>query len=242
MTVHDELLEVLNVKYVSFSDAEKIEMFNEIAAHFYEANFGQASKADIELMMFNFYIKKMIKDNQEQDGTIDYNKCSDYKISKDLGITQQRVRNLKVKNQLINPIAFEWEKAFAKLVSNAKFENQKVIISIPDPNLFYEIQNFLEEQGAYIDKQLNSKLLVIRVEYFIDLLLSLEPESNRKAAVKEIKKIYKEQTKTEKQFDEKNIGKTLIDGAVNVTTILANISSVISPGNAIYSAIAGLIR
>lgn len=230
------------MKYVSFSDAEKIEMFNEIAAHFYDANFGQASKADIELMMFNFYIKKMIKDNQEQDGTIDYNKCSDYKISKDLGITQQRVRNLKVKNQLINPIEFEWEKAFAKLVSNAKFENQKVIISIPDPNLFYEIQNFLEEQGAFIDKQLNSKLLVIRVEYFIDLLVSLEPESNRKAVVKEIKKSYKEQTKTEKQFDEKNIGKTLIDGAVNITTILANISTFISPGNVIYSAIAGLIK
>lgn len=47
------------------------------------------------------------------------------------------------------------------------------MISIPDPNLFYEIQNFLEEQGAYIDKQLNSKLLVIREEYFADLLLPL---------------------------------------------------------------------
>ena len=235
------MLEVLIVKYVSFSDAEKIQMFDEIASKFYEANFGQASKSDIELMMFDFYIRKMIKENQEQDGTIDYNKCSDYKISKDLGITQQRVRNLKVKNQLINPIDFEWEKAFAKLVSNAKIENKKVIISIPDPNLFYEIQNFLEEQGAYIDKQLNSKLLVMRTEYFVDILVFLEPE-NRKAVVKEIKKIFKEQTKSEKPFDDKNIGKSLIDGVVNITTVLANISSVISPENAIYSAIAGLIR
>ena len=192
-------------------------------------------------MMFNFYIKKMIEDNKEQDGTIDYNKCSDYKISKDLGITQQRVRNLKVKNQLINPIAFEWEKAFAKLVSNAKFENQKVIISIPDPNLFYEIQNFLEEQGAYIDKQLNSKLLVIRVEYFIDLLVSLEPEQNRKEVIKEIKKVFKEQTKSQKQFDEKNIGKSLIDGAVNITTILSNISTIASPKNNILIALSTLV-
>ena len=230
------------MKFVSFSDPEKIEMFDEIASHFYEANFGQSSKVDIELMMFNFYIKKMIRDNQEQDVTIDYNKCSNYKISKDLGITQQRVRNLKVKNQLINPIEFKWEKAFAKLVKNAKYEHQKVIISIPDPNLFYEIQNFLEEQGAYIDKQPNSKLLVIRVEYFIDLLVSLEPEHNRKEVVKEIEKVFKEQTKSEKRFDVKNIEKTLIDGAVNITTILANISSVISPGNVIYSAISGLVR
>ncbi len=230
------------MKYVSFSDTEKIEMFDKIAAHFYEANFGQASKADIELMMFNFYIQKMIKDNQEQDGTIDYNKCSDYKISKDLGITQQRVRNLKVKNQLINPIDFEWEKAFAKLVSNAKFENQKVIISIPDPNLFYEIQNFLEEQGAYIDKQLNSKLLVIRVEYFIDLLVSLEPEHNRKEVVKEIKRVFKEQSKSEKQFDEKNIGKTLIDGAVNITTVLNNISTIVSAKNSIMISLSTLVN
>ena len=230
------------MKYVSFSDTEKIEMFDKIAAHFYEANFGQASKADIELMMFNFYIQKMIKDNQEQDGTIDYNKCSDYKISKDLGITQQRVRNLKVKNQLINPSDFEWEKAFAKLVSNAKFENQKVIISIPDPNLFYEIQNFLEEQGAYIDKQLNSKLLVIRVEYFIDLLVSLEPEHNRKEVVKEIKRVFKEQSKSEKQFDEKNIGKTLIDGAVNITTVLNNISTIVSAKNSIMISLSTLVN
>ena len=230
------------MKYISFTDSEKIAMFDEIASHFYEANFGQASKADIEMMMFNFYIKKIIEDNQEQDGTIDYNKCSDYKISKDLGITQQRVRNLKVKNQLINPIDFKWEKSFAKLVENAKFENQKVIISIPDPNLFYEIQNFLEEQGAYIDKQLNSKLLVIREEYFADLLVALEPDSNRKQVVKVIKKAFKEQTKSEKQFDEKNIGKTLIEGAVNITTILANISTVISPENVIYEALSKLVQ
>ena len=229
------------MEYVSFSDNEKIEMFDEIAARFYEANFGQASKADIELMMFNFYIQKMIKDNQEQDGTIDYNKCSDYRISKDLGITQQRVRNLKVKNQLINPINFEWEKAFAKLVSNAKFEHQKVIISIPDPNLFYEIQNFLEEQGAYIDRQLNSKLLVIRVEYFIDLLVSLEPEHNRKEIVKKIKTVFRQQSKSQKQFDENNIGKSLIDGAVNITTILANISTIASPGNSILIALSNLV-
>ena len=230
------------MKYVSFSDKEKIKMFDEISNLFYNANFGQASKTELELMMFNFYIKKMISHNQNEDGTIDYSICSDYKISKDLGITQQRVRNLKVKNQLINPIDFKWEKAFAKLVANAKFENHKIIISIPDPNLFYEIQNFLEEQGAYIDKQLNSKLLVIRVEYFIDLLVSLEPEHNKKEVVKEIKKIFEKQTKSEKPFDEKNIGKALIDGAVNITTILANISSVISPGNMVYSAIAELLR
>ena len=98
------------MKYVTFKDEDKIKFFDEIASRFYEANFGQFSKADFELLMFKFYIQKMISDNKNGDNTIDYSLCSDYKISKDLGITQQRVRNLKVKNQLVNPIEFEWER------------------------------------------------------------------------------------------------------------------------------------
>ena len=84
-------------EYVTFEPDEKIQLFDEIADCFYKANFGQISKADMELMMFRFYIEKMISSNMTEDGTIDYKKCSDYKISKDLGITQQRVRNLKFK-------------------------------------------------------------------------------------------------------------------------------------------------
>ncbi len=230
------------MKYVSFSDEEKIKMFDEISNHFFNANFGQTSKSELELMMFNFYIKKMILANKNQDGTIDYNTCSDYKISKDLGITQQRVRNLKVKNQLVNPIEFDWQKAFAQLITNAKFEKLKVTINIPDPNLYYEIQNFLEEQGAYIERQLNSKLLIIRIEYFIDLFISVEPENNQEKIKKAIKKAYKEQVSSEKIFNEKNIGKSLIDSALNITTLLANISSLVSPANAIFFALLDLIK
>ena len=92
------------MKHITFTEKEKCEMFDKIAEKFYNSNFGQTSKADFELLMFNFYIRKIISDNMNSDGTIDYNKCSDYKISKGLGITQQKVRNLKVKNQLITKI------------------------------------------------------------------------------------------------------------------------------------------
>ena len=116
-----------------------------------------------------------------------------------------------------------------------------MIISIPDPNLYYEIQNFIEEQGAYIEKTLNSKHLVIRTAYFVDLILSVEPERNRNEIVKMIKKDYKEQCKDDKPFDDKNIGKSLIEGAINVTTLLANISSIVSSGNDVFKALYGLI-
>ena len=231
------------MKYISFNDEEKIALFDEIISNFFDSNFGQLSKSDIELMMFNIYIKKLISDNRNSDGTIDYKKCSDYKISQDLGITQQKVRNLKVKNQLINPIDYNWKAALARLTENARYDKNsgKILINIPDPNLFIEIQNFIEEQGAYVEKQLNSKILQLRVEYYIDLVVALESDSSRKKIIKEMKKQFKDEGKDDTLFDERNIGKSLMDATVNITTVAANIRGMLSPENLIGAALVKLL-
>ncbi len=231
------------MKYIAFSQEEKAELFDEIADCFFNANFGQMSKSDIELMMFNLYIRKLVSENMRADGTIDYSKCSDYKISRELGITQQKVRNLKVKNQLIHPIQYNWKLALARLTENARYDKitKKVMLNIPDPNLYLEIQNFIEEQGAYVEKQLNSKILQLRAEYFIDLILALETEETRKKAVKVLKKQFKEDGKEDVAFDDRYIGKSLIDIGVNLTTIAANLNSIISPSNHIGVALIKLL-
>lgn len=201
------------------------------------------SKSDVELLMFNFYIEKMITESKRLDGTVDYNKCSDYKISKDLGITRQKVRNLKVKNQLIHPIQYDWRRALASLTENARYDkiSKKVTLNITDPNLYLEIQNFIEEQGAYIEKQLNSKVLQLRAEYYIDLILSLETERTRKKVIKELKKQFKADGKDDNAFDERCIGKSMIDLGVNITTVAANLSSMITPENYIGVALLKLL-
>lgn len=232
------------MEYVNFTDADKIKIFDVIAGHFYNRNFGQTSKADIELMMFDFYIQQMIKENQNDDGTIDYDKCSDYKISKDLGITQQRVRNLKVKNQLVHPIEYDWTKAFAKLIEKAWYDTNtnKVIINIPDPNLYYEIENFLDEQGAYIEKQMNSKILQVRVEYFIDLIIATEPPENQKEIIKQLKKAFKAQDKIENKFNGVDIGKFLIENGANIIEIIAYIAQIVSDGNPLIVPLTHLLK
>lgn len=232
------------MEYVSFDDEEKIENFDFIAKQFYESNFGRMTKSDFELMMFNFYIEKLINTNKNSDGTIDYNKCSDYKISKDLGITQQRVRNLKVKNQLINPIDYEWKKAFASLTENARYDSakKKIVMNIPDPNLYLEIQNFIEEQGAFIEKQLNGKILQIRVEYYIALIVSLEEESNKKKIIKELKKLVKDSNKNENKFDEKDIGGVLIKSAIDISNIVSCIGALISSSNLLWNALVKVLK
>lgn len=228
------------MEYIQFSEEEKVKFFDEIASHFYKANFGQMSKADIELMMFRFYIEKVISVYQNEDGTIDYRKCSDYKISRELGITQQRVRNLKVKKELVYPTQYDWKASLALLTKNARYDriSKKIVLNIPDPNLFIEIQNFIEEQGAYVEKQLNNKILQIRVEYYIELIISLEQGESYKAIIKRLK----EQCEDDDIFDERNIGKSLIDAAVDITTIVANLSTIISPQNCIWNALIKLLN
>ncbi len=226
------------MKYFSFSDKEKIKIFDEIAGHFYERNFGSLTKTDFELMMFGFYYKKMKECFKDKNGAIDYIKCSDYRISKDLGITQQKVRNLKVKYQLVSEQdEYDWKDEFVKLIGNARIDNNKMIINIPDPNLYLDIQNFLEENGGFVEKQLNNKLLQIRIEYFIDLLLAIEPENNKKEIIERIKQLFKEQTDNEIKLNEESFGRKMIDSAVDISTILSNISSLISPSNFIFNAI-----
>ncbi len=218
---------------LKFSNDEKIRIFDEIADHFYTRNFGTFSKADMDLLMFHFYIDKITKENIVDDD-IDYRSCSDYVISKELGITQQRVRNLKVKTQLVYPDSErDWKKQFAKLIANARLEDNKIYISIPDPNLFIEIENFLDENGKFIEKQMNSKLMVMRIEYFLDLCLHSEDVSNRKKITKRIKEECKKTNKDISKFDDANVGKSLLDLAVNTTSIIASVASLFSSANGI---------
>lgn len=229
---------------IDFTNEEKAKAFDRIAEHFYESNFGQMSKADIELMMFDIYLKKLIKVNEKHNGLIDYSKCSDYIISKGLGITQQRVRNLKIKNHLVNPVEFEWQKSFSTLIQNARYDevSKKIYINIPDPNLYLEIQNFLEENGSFIEKQLNSKLLVMRLEYFINLIIASETEDNQKAIIKKLKKQFKKDNAEEKKISGENIGKMMLSGATDITAIISNLSSLISPSNVIGIAAINVIN
>lgn len=227
---------------ISFTNEEKINIFDEIAAHFYNRNFGTLTKTDFDLMMFHFYIEALNQRNT-MEGQLNYKGCSDYLISKELGITQQRVRNLKVKNHLVYPPeeSDSWITSFASLVENARLDNDKIVISIPDPNLYIEIENYLEENGSYIEKQLNSKLMVMRIEYFIDVCLLFEDGQSRKEVIKKIKKQCREEDKDIKLFSGDNIGKSLIKSSLNISQILANIATCFSPGNIIADALIKLI-
>lgn len=219
-------------------------MFDLIAEKFYKRNFGSCSKADFELLMFHFFLEKINAGARDEKDMLDFNECSDYIISQKLGITQERVRSLKVKKQLVYPYKYDWKNAFAQLVEHARYDEKKreIVINIPDPNLFYDIQNFVESNGGYIDIQLNKKVLKIKVEYYIQLAMYAENESNKKKIIKEIKKIIEKHKKEEFLLDEKRVGETLTKMPEILFSIVKNILEIVQHKNILLEALNTLLQ
>lgn len=192
----------------SLSAQEKAKLFDKIAENYYNVNFGSFNKSQIDLLMFSIYLDKLIESGQSFD---------DYEMSKQLGITQATVRQLKVKKQLIYPREYKWYDAFIEYSKNAVFDNSdRIVISIPDPNVYLELQQAIEEMGGFVEVQLNSKLLKIPPGYFIELLLHIyQLEEN--FGEREIKKIKRdfiknlnERSQKESELNEKFTEKSFL--------------------------------
>ena len=211
---------------INFTNEEKIKYFDEIASCFFNKNFGLKPKSEIDLLMFGIYLRKLIKENSDNRKVIDFKNCSNYKISKELGITQQKVNNLKIKYQLEHPIDYDWEDAFIDLINYARYDKDthKIYINIPDPNLYLEIKNYIEESGGYVDVTLNKGLLILRVEYFIQLAIINDDEKSSKKNIKIIKDKLSKNNKDEIILTKMDIAKEIIRNGADVASILANIS------------------
>ena len=157
-------------------DTIKAQAFDKLAAAYYFRNFGQMQKTDFETLIFSLYLDRILDENEE-----DMRSYSDYTLSKLLGITQSKVSNLKVRKELLYPYErFDWRESLKRVIEHARYEDGKIKIPIPDKNLFLEIRNAIEESGGYIETQLNSSLLQIRPEYFVDLMVAASDEDGQR--------------------------------------------------------------
>ena len=169
-----------------FPEGMKAKASDKIAEKYYFGNFGTMSKSDFETLLFSIYIERILDKSEKDMSTY-----SDYTLSKQLGITQSKVSNLKVKKELQYPRkGFDWKVSFSRICNNAQFENGKIKIHIPDKNLYLEIKNRLENMGEYVDVRLNPALLQITPQAFISLVISIAPEKDKDLLVKEINKKY----------------------------------------------------
>ncbi|MFT8470895.1 MAG: hypothetical protein ABF661_08155 [Oenococcus sp.] len=156
---------------------------NQLAPLFYKHNFGTASKTQIDSLMFHFYINNLYNNNKK-NGIIDYSKINDYAISQDLGITQARVRTLKIKDRLMFPPTdkIDWKAVLPNLLKTAVYEKElgKFRIFMPDPNIQIEIENYLESHQEFSEPQLGGKILQIRPDFFLKLNIGMAQLLNDK--------------------------------------------------------------
>ena len=148
---------------MNFSNEEKIAIFDKIEQHYFIRNFGSMTKTDFETLLFSEYIEHRIKNKLPFD---------DYSLSKELGITQSRIRAFKERKELKYPYEhFTWQTAFAESVRNAKVDTNDhyVKMIIQDINVMNEVRNFIEVNGWYDECSLNKKLLRIPLDCFVEI-------------------------------------------------------------------------
>lgn len=207
-------MDELNQKYNNYfkTEKEKAEAFDLIASHYYLRNFGSISKTDLETLMFHLYLEQ-IKKNES-----DFNTYSDYALSKTLGITQSKVQNLRVKNQLQYPDkGYDWKKELAKISGNVKIDDSYCCLTVRDKNLLIEIQNYIEENGGFVDITLNAKLLKVKCETYIDLLTSIEGEEKQKQILEIMKSEIKKYEEYSEKINAKSVRECLKDLPMEVT-------------------------
>lgn len=219
------------------SDEQKAKAFDKIAKCYYSKNFGSTSKADIDLLMFSIYIEQILDRTEE-----DIDTYSDYTISKDLGITQSRVRGLKEKKELKYPYSkFDWKKSFARFSKNAVYEDGKIKIELRDKSLYNELKNGIERTGGFVEVQLSSTLLQLPYKYYIDFLYELEDEKTKKEIEKELKKVLRE--KNIEYDSNKTVKQQLFESGMNITeNLICDIIEEIPFSNTIKSIVQNTIR
>ncbi len=152
----------------ALSIEQKARFFDELANRFYKHNFGTLTKAEFELMMFHFY-------SEQHKGEPD--KLDAYTMSKDLGITQERIRNLKIKEYLVYPPLINWVDFFRKeLEDKIRYNESDNSIEFPvlDPRLFIEIEHAVELAKGSVRYRTNKKILALSLIDFTKLLVELD--------------------------------------------------------------------
>lgn len=205
------------------TEADKAAAFDKIARRFYFANFATMSKSDFETLLFSLYLEQILNCSENN-----YDAYSDYTLSKVLGVPQSRISTLKVRKELQYPYSkFDWKESFKRISQRAIYEDGKIRLYIPDRNLYLEIKNAVETSGGYVEMQLSPNLLQIRPEYFVDLVLAISDDDDRKKASEEIKKRVKEKDKAIEFMERKSFGQQLGGFAPEIIAdLLSNIPGV----------------
>ena len=179
-----------NVRNLKSSEPDELDFLRDFYNMFYNKNFGSVSRADIDTFLFTVYYQLQKK---LESASVD-----DYSLSHELGITETKVRNLKVRMELKYPSKEKsWKREFISLIQKAKYDEEDchVKVMIPDVNVLNEVKHYIEQLGLYDDVTLNKKLLNLPIQCFIELFIKLTETAGDIPLPENVKKIIQEEKK-----------------------------------------------
>ena len=152
------------------------ERFDE--AELFTRRFGSFSKADYEILMFSIYL-----DMQTEP-------VRDYDISIALGMTETKVRSLRVKSQLLYPRTISWCDELQKALTKGQYNPDKMTITvmIEDPSVQNLLKSKIESAYGPVYLSFNPKLLTLPVESY--LLLAMELMEDKAEAMSVLNRIW----------------------------------------------------
>ena len=153
----------------------------EIIQSYLGRGFGSMNKNDFEVWIFNEWRKLQDKN------------LSDYAISKELKISETKVKRLRYEADLKYSSDNDEKKLqeqFFKLLENAKYkkENSKLQFVIKDKLLRGYISDCLEKDGRFMDSSFNANMVSIYVDDFSFLLEQFKEVIDTDKIIKEAEK------------------------------------------------------
>lgn len=158
--------------FEGYKKEEKAAIFDEIMDKYLTNGFHSMTKGEWDTYLFHVLFQYL--------SVHDKGNTSDYRLSKMLGITQSRIRNLKIREGLVyraTDYENNWKTFFSGYIENALYDKYSGVIkmNIPDVNVLSEVRNFMEENGWYDEYQLNPKLFQCNLGIFLQLCEKIEP-------------------------------------------------------------------
>lgn len=167
---------------------------------------------------------------------------TDYDLSNTLGILESKVRNLRVKSQLIYPQDLDWISGLSDAISNGQYDREakQITITLEDPNIRNLIRHKAESQYRIVNITLNSKQLVLPVETF--LMLAVVAEKDPQKTIDRLHAHWKKEEITIEDITRPTLKKRIWNKVNNVADFIEKCAPFFEMGTAIINAIANVTR
>lgn len=167
------------------------------------------------------------------------NEPKDYDISIALGITESRVRSLRIKSQLQYPREINWCEKLTDAIRHGVYDSvQKMItVTIEDPSVRNRIRYEVESRFGMVNLSLNSKQLVLPVESFLILAACADEDTDET-----LKKLNEKLKKSKLGIIEKgSIKSRFLKSVSGIGSFVGSLVTIFTTGAPIVKAVAELI-